>query len=478
VLRKIFRMSKGRWFYGIELVIDTLIIAFSYFVGFRLQRPDLFPENIQDVMVSILMICCISIIIFLVFKTYKCGKKTYMQSMFDLIIALIIIAVASVLLDFVIKGIGIWRLTIFYAACIQVIVFAVYKYFVTKIHAVVIKPRDCIIIGKDLIEPVTIANKLVCFQSHLFNLKYVFRQNSTELLNHLDSGVQVYICSSCDTEEKTRLIEYCAVNNIDCAVKPSVGDLIINSGRAENVNDMMLLNMVVKMDIESKLAKRVIDLLVSMIGIVLTSPIMLVTCLIVYLQDRKNPIYKQTRLTRNNREFTIYKFRTMIVDAEKHSGAVLASQNDTRITRLGKILRASRIDELPQLFNVFKGDMSIVGPRPERPDIAEKIIENLPEFAYRTLVKSGVTGYAQVLGRYDTKFHEKLLFDLFYVNNYSLLLDLRIMFNTIRVLFIPSVTAGLSDKSVMDLGTSIQSKGYTVEYKKDSIIYKKTNSAK
>lgn len=473
MIYKMFRLSKGRWFYGIELVVDILIVALTYLLGYRLQRPELFPAMRTDVYLSIIIISVISLIAFMIFKPYKCGQKMYMQSMFDLIMSLIFIAVVAILMDFVIKGIGVWRLTIFYAGVIQLFIFAVYKYIVTRIHGRIIKARDCIIVGNDLMESAKIASKLVHSQNHLFNLKYIFKHDAKDLYDVMNPLIQVFICSSCDIKTKTHLVKYCAVNNIDCTIIPSMGDLIINSGKPGNLNDMMLLRMVVKMDIESKLVKRIIDIVVSFVGIVVTMPIMLIIYLAILIQDGENPIYSQKRLSRGNRVFAIYKFRTMIVDAEKHTGPVLASQNDTRITRVGKFLRASRMDELPQLFNVLKGDMSIVGPRPERPDLANQISEILPEFKYRTLVKPGVTGYAQVLGRYDTDFKDKLLFDLYYVNNYSLLLDLRIMFNTIRVLFTPSVTNGVASEDEENYIDSIKRKGYDIRLKDDCFVCEK-----
>ncbi len=473
MLKAIFRLSKGRWFYGAELIIDLLIVALSYYIGFKIQRPNLFVESTQELYISFILICTISLLVFLALKPYKCGKKMYMQTMFNLIISVILIAVFSIIIDFMIKGIGVWRRTLFYALIIQVSAYAVYKYFIIKIHNKIIKPRDCIIIGKDLDYSIKIAVKLAESQGNLFNLKYIFKQDSEGLYEHLDSSIQIFICSSCDSEYKTEYMEYCAVNNIDCTVIPSMRDLIINSGKANNINDMMMLDLIVKMDIESKLIKRVIDLLISTISIIILLPLMIIIYLLIYIQDRKDPIYSQIRLARDNREFKIYKFRSMIVGAEEHTGAVLATENDERITKLGKLLRASRIDELPQLFNVFKGEMSIVGPRPERPDLAKKIIKKLPEFRYRTLVKPGLTGYAQVLGRYDTQFKDKLLFDLYYVNNFSLLLDFNIMFNTIRILFTPSITKGVTEESIIDIRDIIRSKGYKMNDKKDRIEFEK-----
>lgn len=470
---KTIRTSKGRWFYAVELFIDTLIVALSYWAGFRLQRPYLFPDNLPDVMFAVLFLSAIALIVFLMLKTYRCGQRMYMQSMFDIIIAILIIAFAGVVFDFAIKGIGVWRRTLMYSMGLQILAFTIFKYLAIKIHAKVIKPRDCVIIGKDFNAASKIAIRLLNSESHLYQIKYILKQDAAGLHDYLKEFTQVFICSTCDTQNKTVLIEYCAVNNIDCAVIPSLKDIIINSGRPGNINDMLLLNMVVKTDTESRFAKRLIDLVVSLIGIIVAAPIMAITYLLVFAQDRSNPIYTQTRLSRGNKKFTIYKFRTMVIGAEKHTGAVLAVHNDERITKLGKFLRASRIDELPQLFNVLLGGMSIVGPRPERPEIAEQASVRLPEFEYRTLVKPGLTGYAQVIGRYDTDFADKLLFDLYYVNNHSLWLDLRIMFRTIRVLFTPSVTRGVSELPQESLEECAIRHGYTVRTEQDQIVFLK-----
>jgi lipopolysaccharide/colanic/teichoic acid biosynthesis glycosyltransferase len=234
----------------------------------------------------------------------------------------------------------------------------------------------------------------------------------------------------------------------------------------------MLLDMTVKMDAETRIIKRTIDILASSVSLVLLSPLMLIVSIAIKIGDGGKVLYKQERVTRDNKIFTLYKFRTMIEDAEKETGAILAGRDDERITGLGKLLRASRMDEVPQMFNVLKGEMSLVGPRPERPELIRETILETPEFAYRTLVKAGVTGLAQTLGRYDTEFKDKVRFDLFYVNNYSLILDLKIMFYTLHTIFTPSVTAGLDwglkNADVLDI---IKEKGMAFKREEECLIF-------
>ena len=149
------------------------------------------------------------------------------------------------------------------------------------------------------------------------------------------------------------------------------------------------------------------------------------------------------RLTKDRKEFKILKFRSMRVDAEKDGVARLASQNDDRITPVGKIIRALRIDEMPQLFNILGGSMTIVGPRPERPEIAKEYEKEIPSFALRLQVKAGLTGYAQIYGRYNTLPYDKLQMDLLYINRMSLLEDIQLMLATIKILFMRESTEGV-----------------------------------
>jgi lipopolysaccharide/colanic/teichoic acid biosynthesis glycosyltransferase len=218
--------------------------------------------------------------------------------------------------------------------------------------------------------------------------------------------------------------------------------------------------MKVKMDAETRIVKRTVDIIVSAISLLVLLPFILIVCAAIKISDGGKILFRQERVTRDNKVFTLYKFRTMIENAEKDTGAVLSGLNDKRVTKLGKFLRATRIDEIPQLLNVLKGEMSLVGPRPERPELIRATVGEIPEFAYRTLVKAGLTGLAQTLGRYDTEFKDKVRFDLFYVNNFSLILDLKIIFYTIHTIFTPSVTAGVDlEKEKSDALSLLKEKG-------------------
>jgi len=248
---------------------------------------------------------------------------------------------------------------------------------------------------------------------------------------------QVMLCGIHSTPRNS-ILKYCVENHITVMLRPNIGDFLVNSAR--NVQLANLPVMLVEGNPQSNIyliGKRLFDILLGMLGLIIFSPIMLLTAAAIKLYDGGPIIYKQVRLTRNRRKFYVYKFRSMKEDAEKDGVARLASKNDERITPVGKIIRALHIDELPQIFCVLSGDMSIVGPRPERPEIAEQYEKEMPEFALRLRTKAGLTGYAQVYGKYNTEPYDKLQMDLMYISQENFLTDLKIIFATIKILLLP-----------------------------------------
>jgi len=233
-------------------------------------------------------------------------------------------------------------------------------------------------------------------------------------------------------------------------------EIALMNSKIRNYGDAVLLRIEpLGLSFEQKIMKRIMDIFLSIIGLILASPLFLIIALMIKLDDKGPVFYKQERITENNKIFKLYKFRTMKVDAEEETGPTLALKDDPRITRVGKILRSTRLDELPQLVNVLKGEMSIVGPRPERPHFAEKFSEEIEDFKYRVLVKAGITGLAQVLGKYTTSPENKAKFDLLYIKNYSLLLDIRIMLNTIKVFFEKESSMGVQEDELQDIKTKL-----------------------
>ena len=243
--------------------------------------------------------------------------------------------------------------------------------------------------------------------------------------------------------DRNSIFKLCYEESKRIYVMPKISDIILNGSSPVHLFDTpLLLTEGNPLEYEERIIKRAIDIILSLILIIITSPIMLITAIAIKICDGGPALYKQVRCTKNSREFEILKFRSMVVDAEKKGVAVLAAENDPRITPVGRFIRKCRIDELPQLFNVLKGDMSFVGPRPERPEFIEKFKETMPEFAYRMKVRAGITGYAQLYGKYNTLPYDKLKFDLYYIEQYSLWLDIKLMILTLKILFTKESTEG------------------------------------
>lgn len=245
------------------------------------------------------------------------------------------------------------------------------------------------------------------------------------------------------SEIRNELLKFCFSHDIRCYCVPKISDIMIMSAAEIHLFDTSLLLFRNKgLSIEQAFGKRLFDIVVSLFGIVVASPIMLVIAICIKAYDRGPVIFTQDRLTKDGKVFKVYKFRSMSVEQDSEEYC-LTRKNDKRVTPVGKVIRNIHFDELPQLFNILKGDMSIVGPRPESPVLAEKYSQTLPEFSYRLKVKAGLTGYAQVHGKYNTTPYDKLKLDLIYIENYSFLLDLKLILQTVKILFQKENTEGI-----------------------------------
>ena len=271
------------------------------------------------------------------------------------------------------------------------------------------------------------------------------------LLDSIDEAESVFFLDI-DSTKQEWLLEYCYLHNKYIYILPTFSDILLNTA-----NTLWLANIPAfslkspKPDVSMQLVKRVIDIAVSLLAIILTSPLMLLISLAIFLYDREAILYKQTRVTVGSKNFTLLKFRSMTIDAESDGVPRLTAKEDDRVTPIGRFLRKTRLDELPQLFNVLAGRMSLVGPRPERPEIAKQYEEQYPNFAFRTKVKAGITGYAQIYGQYNTAPDEKLLLDIMYIESFSILLDFKLLLQTVRVLFMKKSTEGIDDGSITAL---------------------------
>ncbi|MDE5866640.1 MAG: sugar transferase, partial [Lachnospiraceae bacterium] len=329
---------------------------------------------------------------------------------------------------------------------IQIIVSAVWVYLCNTFYRKAFPPRDILLIhGERSIDD--IVNKLNSRKDKYRIAGCIsISEEGEKIRSEILAGYGAIVLWDIPINDRNDLLKYCYSKSIRVYMMPKISDVLVKGSDQLHLFDTpILLTREYALKMEQRIIKRLIDLVCAVILLVLASPFMLVTAIAIKVYDKGPILYKQIRCTRDAREFYILKFRSMRVDAEKDGVARLASRNDSRITPVGKFIRAVRIDELPQLFNILKGDMSFVGPRPERPEIIAQYAEEMPEFTFRMKVKAGLAGYAQVYGKYNTTPYDKLKLDLTYIENYSVWLDLKLMLLTIKILFKPESTEGIDD---------------------------------
>lgn len=273
-------------------------------------------------------------------------------------------------------------------------------------------------------------------------------------------GLEAVFFSGVHSASRNTVLKYCVANDIDSYTIPRIGDLLMSSANQMHMFHLPMLR--VRRYSPSPFylfAKRAFDIITSGLALVVASPIFLITAIAIKVDDPGPVFYTQERLTKDGKVFKIHKFRSMRTDAEKDGIARLSTgDRDPRITRVGHIIRKCRIDELPQLIDILCGNLSVVGPRPERPSIAAEYEKEMPEFSLRLQAKAGLTGYAQVYGKYNTTPYDKLQMDLMYIANPSFVEDLRICFATVKILFMAESTEGVEEGAVTAMGGKSEDK--------------------
>jgi len=315
-------------------------------------------------------------------------------------------------------------------------------------------PRQMLLIHGD--RPIDEVYTKISSRSEKYEIvKRIHCNAGEEKLKQVISKHEAVILHDLSASLRNHLIKYCYENSIRVYVTPKLYDILIRGASDMDLFDTPFLLMRNRgLTGWNAFVKRAMDLIISITCLLITWPVMLLIVIFMKLFDKGPVLYRQTRLTLNGKEFQILKFRSMRVDAEKDT-IRLMSQGDDRITPLGRVLRRTHLDELPQLFNIIKGDMSFVGPRPERPEIAEIYMTQIPEFSYRLKMKAGLTGYAQVYGKYNSSPYDKLKLDLTYIQNYSVFLDFKLLLLTGKTLFIPDHAEGVSSAFTTALRSEI-----------------------
>lgn len=303
-------------------------------------------------------------------------------------------------------------------------------------------PENCIIITSSQKSLDSIVQAMRKYKKQ-YKIREIFDYKDPLLYEHILRRETVFIYDV-PVIVRVEIMRHCYQQKINVYFNPDVEDVMETSAEKYILDDVYLLNKNVKtLTMEQRIAKRIMDISISMIGGVILSPLMILGMIMIKLDDGGPIFFKQERVTLNGRRFLVLKLRTMCVGASAKS----ATANDDRITRVGKFLRMSRIDEIPQLWNVLTGDMSLVGPRPEMIKNVNKYTRQLPEFEYRLRMKAGLTGYAQIVGKYNTTPRDKLLMDMMYIEQFSIWKDIQLILQTVFVLLkMNTSTEGFDNK--------------------------------
>ena len=313
---------------------------------------------------------------------------------------------------------------------IQVAIIILLTYFGQWTYFTINPPEKCCVITSSVESLNNIMPKIMRYkkQYDVVDMVHYTSENVFDIINRSDT-VFLYDVPS---NYRVLLSEYCYSKTKNIYFNFEMTDIVTLGAKSSLLDDKPMVSAVVRdLTFEQRLVKRTMDIVVSLAGLVVLGPIMLLIALLIKLDDGGAVFFRQRRATKGGKLFEVYKFRTM-----KEAGSInlSARTDDDRITRVGKYLRKFRVDELPQLINILKGEMSLVGPRPEMVENVDKYTEELPEFSYRLRVKGGLTGYAQIAGKYNTSPKDKLVLDLMYIEKYSLWLDFKLIMQTVTVL--------------------------------------------
>ncbi|MBQ6180363.1 MAG: sugar transferase [Ruminococcus sp.] len=398
-----------------------------------------------------------SLLIVLFFKAYGGFKLGYLKKTDMLFSQLISMACVNGVTYFLISLIGrhfMDGLPLLLLTLVDFGFIAVWTVFTAKLFFMIYPPRRLIILYGSH-QAAALVMKMSQRVDKYMICESVSIHEDSETIKELILKYEGVIICDIPAEQRNDYLKFCFERSKRAYIAPKISDIIIRGADDIRLFDTpLLLCRNYGLDVEQRILKRIFDIVFSLIALIPAAPFMLISALAIKLYDGGPVLYKQKRLTIDDKEFYVYKFRSMIVNAEKDGKPRLASEEDDRITPVGKILRKFRIDEFPQLLNILKGDMSVVGPRPERPELAQEYEKEMPEFEFRLKVKAGLTGYAQVTGVYDTSPYDKLKMDLMYIENFSIRLDLQIILMTIKTMLFPPKTNAETEESVLGIHQS------------------------
>lgn len=428
-----------------HLCVLVASVFVSYRIAFEIRFQFHTPSrNLEAFLASYPYIAAASVLWFSVYRTYTRIHRWSLQDIWATLTAVGLIGVSTMAISFGGRAFAFPRTVILLATVINAGLVLLVNWIFGRIERWLYGPYKVAVVGAgDAVARVEEALRDLrrgIYEVH-FTFTSAFDPGFQEAVRAVDT---VFLVGVTDPNEREAIFVQCMEHDCQLVVVPDVIDIVLHGAELARLGDVPFFYVrPLGLALEERLIKRALDVTVAALLLVVTLPIILCAALAVKLTSPGPAFFKQVRVGRHGRPFTIIKLRTMIDNAERDTGPVIATENDPRITPLGRVLRKFRIDELPQLWNVLRGEMSIVGPRPERPRFVEQFNKEIPHYRYRLLVKPGLTGLAQVFGKYETDPEDKLKYDLYYIRNYSVMLDLQIMLRTVRVMLTPSTAEGV-----------------------------------
>lgn len=442
---------RGRFGVFLMVLADIGILYGSYGLAFMVRFKNDIPRvNLEPFLDVSPWLGLTALLVFYLFDLYtRIERKDIHRFIYTTILAVGLLTLFLVVMSFWIRGFALPRSVIVLGAVFQAVLMCLLRFLVWYVRLKKGGKKRVLLIGKQLEDAMPVAEKFLQHSPGWFFLEsFVPVQEKRDMVSRIQETDVVLLSPDLTKEEKGEVLSYVSKYQKEALIVPDLYELFIAGAETQQVDDMLVFSVLPPtLSKEQRLMKRVMDVVLATAMLILASPIMLLLAVLIPLTSRGPALYRQERLGLNGKPFMLYKFRSMVQDAEKLTGPVLATEDDPRITLLGRWMRATRLDELPQLFNVLKGDMSLVGPRPERAFFVEQFKEELPEYTYRMMVKPGITGLAQLMAKYTTTAQDKLRYDLMYVRNYSIVLDLKILFQTMLVVLRREQAEGVRTRS-------------------------------
>ncbi len=428
-----------------QLVGDIALVNLAIMLAFVLRLMELPSDKFAAYLNMVPFVSIIAIFIFNFYGLYHTSHKKWSEILASLIVSIFLLTLVTISMSYMFQEFHFPRSIFFIGAVLQVIMLGVWRWFMLNWEMRMRPPRRVICIAPS---------------NEVDFLVHKLAQNNEKVLGVITSGIEennhgsfqclgnfdqsreicthyrpdaVILSGVVPDNIKEEIVRGSLSIGWEIFVVPSIYEIMISQTELETIEDTPVLKIDTPLNPEREQVKRMLDSVISFTGLVILLPVMLLIALMIKLDSPGPVLYKQERVSRKGKHFMLYKFRTMVDKAEEKTGPVNSSAHDNRVTRVGKLLRFTRLDELPQLYNVLKGDMSMVGPRPERPYFVEQYEQEVSGYSYRHMTKAGITGLAQVMSNHSTSIEDKLRYDLLYTKNHSPLVDIKILLQTMKV---------------------------------------------